>query len=126
MLFLPCILFGLCADIQIIVTTYEYEPIAFTRMPHKWTKGLMLGLGVSTFLMSILCLILILLAFGGVHSNLKLYVFISIAVKAFTWSPFLGMELYDTVFEQIYHDVKFQLNVIKPGNSRETSPTNGK
>jgi hypothetical protein len=34
------------------------------------------------------------------------------------------MEFYDTLFEQVYHDVQFQLNVIKPhsSNSRQTSP----
>lgn len=33
--------------------------------------------------------------------------FVLLIVKAVCWSPFLGMELYDTIFEQIYHDVQF-------------------
>ena len=48
--------------------------------------------------------------------------FVLLIIKAIGWSPFLGMELYDTIFEQIYHDVNFQINVIKPANSRTASP----
>ena len=42
--------------------------------------------------------------------------------KAITWSPFLGIEMYDTLFEHIYHDVQFQVNVIKP-RSLTVSPS---
>jgi hypothetical protein len=35
-------------------------------------------------------------------------------MKAVCWSPIIAIEYYDTVFENIYFDVQFQLNPIKP------------
>jgi len=34
--------------------------------------------------------------------------------KAVLWSPFIAIEYTDLVFENIYFDVKFQLNPIRP------------
>lgn len=49
------------------------------------------------------------LVFGGLSDDPKFrhWVYASFIAKALTWSPYLGMELYDTLFEQIYYDVKF-------------------
>mmetsp|Transcript_41737 Transcript_41737/g.54969 ORF Transcript_41737/g.54969 Transcript_41737/m.54969 type:complete len:82 (-) Transcript_41737:972-1217(-) len=76
--------------------------------------------------MSLATCALCLLIFGGLTSDpsIRRWLYICFIVKAVTWSPFLAMEFYDTLFEQIYHDVQFQINVIKPGggNSRTASP----
>lgn len=36
-------------------------------------------------------------------------------LKAFTWSPFIGWEYYDLLFEHLYMDTQYQLNQIRPG-----------
>ena len=85
----------------------------------------MLLFGVLTFLMSIIAYIFCLLVFGRLNKdpNVRQMVFICFIVKAVTWSPYLALEFYDTLFEQIYHDVHYQLNVIKPNSaSRSVSP----
>lgn len=115
-------------DIQIIVSTYTYQPIAFEKLPFRHARTLMLVVAFTSLFMSIITLVFCLLVFGGFNSdpNVRDMAFACLVVKGVTWSPFLGHELYDTFFEQIYHDVQFQLNVIKPGssNSRSQSPNN--
>jgi hypothetical protein len=96
-------------DIQIIVSTYKYKPIAFRELPFRHARTIMLVLGFATLLMSLVAYVFILLVFGGLKQDPRLrdWVFACFIVKAFTWSPFLGIEFYDTLFEQIYHDVQF-------------------
>ena len=108
-MFLPCLTFGLMIDIQIIVSTYRYKPISFRTLPYRNTRVIMLVLGFLTLMMSLTAYVFCLLVFGGLNQNPKMreMVFACFIVKAFTWSPFLAMELYDTLFEQIYHDVQF-------------------
>ena len=69
----------------------------------------MLTIGVITLVMSILTYICCLLVFGGLSEEpmWRKFVFAGFIVKAFTWSPFMGHEMYDALFEQIYHDVEF-------------------
>ena len=72
----------------------------------------MLALGYISLLQTILTYFLCFMVFGGLSDN-PLYrklVFASFIVKAVTWSPYLGFEFYDTLFEQIYYDVNFQIN----------------
>ena len=119
MMFFPCVVFGLAADMQIIFSTYKYKPIAFAKMPYPCVRPLMLSLGIISFLLSLITYVFCILVFGGLNrdSDLRTVMFILLMVKAISWSPFLGMEMYDMIFEHVYHDVKFQLNVIKPANS---------
>jgi len=76
----------------------------------------MLGLGYLSILLSIVTYIFCILVFGQLVSDksIRTILFILFICKAATWSPFLGMEFYDMIFEHVYHDVQFQLNVIKP------------
>ena len=122
--FLPCALFGLAADVQILVSTYSYKPIAFTGLPFGGARFCLLAIGVVSLIVSVAVITMSFLVFGGFSHdpNLRRICFIAFMIKALTWSPFLAMEFYDTLFEQIYHDVMFQLNVIKPYNSRNASP----
>lgn len=86
----------------------------------------MLALGIITTITSLATYTLCIFVFGGIAEDPKFrkWVFSSFIVKAVTWSPFLGHEMYDLIFEQLYHDVEFQLNIIKPGggSSRTVSP----
>ena len=124
LIFLPCVTFGLAGDVQIIVSTLKYEPVAFASMPYRHTRGFMLALGFTSVLQTFCAYVFCLMVFGGVSSDpfFRKLVFASFIAKAVAWSPYLGFELYDTLFEQIYHDVNFQINVIKAANSRTTSP----
>ena len=109
LVFFPCVTFGLAADVQIIVSAHEYKPVAFSAMPHRWTRPLVLTLGYVSLLTSILTYVICLVVFGGIDSaeSLRRLVFWCFIIKAFTYSPFMGLEFYDTLFEQIYHDVQF-------------------
>ena len=124
LIFLPCVTFGLAADVQIIVSTLKYEPVAFASMPYKHTRGFMLGLGFVSLIQTLCTYAFCFMVFGGVSSDpfFRKLVFASFIAKAVAWSPYLGIELYDTLFEQIYHDVNSQINFIKPANSRSASP----
>ena len=84
----------------------------------------MVALGVIGLIMSLVSYILCFVVFGGLSDDpsMRKWVFICFIAKAVIWSPFLGLEYYDMVLEQIYHDVQFQLNVIKADGSRSTSP----
>ena len=109
LIFLPCVTFGLAGDIQIIVSTFNYQPIAFAHMPYRYTRGFMLALAFVSLLQTLVAYGLCLLVFGGLSDDpwLRQLVYACFIVKALTWSPYLGIELYDTLFEQIYYDVKF-------------------
>ena len=112
LVFLPCATFGLIVDVQIIVSTIKYKPVAFTYLPYECTRTFMLILGIFTTLASLVTYVFCFLTFGGlaVHnesSELRYLLYSSFLVKSLTWSPFLGLEYYDTIFEHIYHDVQF-------------------
>lgn len=126
LVFLPFLTFALMVDIQILVSTYQYKPVAFKHLPCSCARPFMLTIGVLTLLMTVVAYVFCLLVFGGLSKDpsVRQMVFVCFLVKALTWSPFLALEFYDTLFEQVYHDVQFQLNVIKPntGASRTVSP----
>ena len=70
--------------------------------------------------MSILIIIFSFEAFTPI-TNAKKFIylfFICLIVKAVCWAPFIALELFDTIFENIYLDVQFQLNPIKPQKDR--------
>lgn len=124
LIFLPCVTFGVAADLQIIISTRHYQPVAFAEPPFRHSKTIMLALGVAGLLMSAVSYLFCFIVFGGLNDDpsLRKWVFICFIAKAVIWSPFLGLEYYDMLFEQIYNDVQFQLNVIKPDGSRSASP----
>lgn len=117
--------FGLMVDLQILVSTWRYQPVAFDKMPSRALRATLLSIGGVGMLITLAAYVSCLLVFSGINDQLstRKLVYICFLFKALTWSPFLGMELYDTIFEQIYHDVQFQLNVVRPvSSSRSTSP----
>ena len=128
LVFLPCVIFGVLADVQILVSIHSYKPVAFTGLPFKGARYVLLTIGAVSLLVSVAVIIFSFLVFGGFSEdpNIRRMCFIAFIIKALTWSPFLALEYYDTLFEQIYHDVQFQLNVIKPSNSRNASPNQTK
>jgi len=107
LMFLPSVTFGLSVDLQIIVSTLQYAPVAFAQPPYKHSKSVMLAIGILSLLMSLISYAFCFIVFGGLSEDpaLRKWVFICFIAKAVTWSPFLGLELYDMTLEQIYHDV---------------------
>ena len=104
-------------DIQIIVSTYGYKPVAFSKLVHPWARSFFLVMGFLSLATTLIAYVFCLLVFGGFEPSLRGPLFVLFLVKAITWSPFIGLEYYDMLLEQIYHDVQFQLNVIKPYNN---------
>ena len=82
--------------------------MAFSARPYECTRYFMLILGILSLVMSLVAYAFCLLVFGGLDDrrDMRTYVFGSFIVKAFTWSPFLAIEFYDTLFEQIYCEVQ--------------------
>lgn len=83
-------------------------------------------LGVIGLISLIMSALLIVFSFEAFTPNtnvakakkfLNLF-FICLLVKAICWAPFIAFELFDTLFENIYLDVQFQLNPIKPQKER--------
>ena len=105
LMFMPCFAFGIMVDIQIISSTKHYEPIAFAQPPYPWVKPFMLVLGVISLLTSIASYMFCVIYFGGYNDGWRDGMFVCFIIKAIVWSPFIGLELYDTIFEHIYHDV---------------------
>lgn len=99
-MFLPFLTFGLTVDLQIIVSTLRYKPVAFSDMPYAWLRPTLLALGITTLLLSIVSYIICFMMYGldkGAQYGPTLFVLF--LLKGLTWSPFTGMELYDTLFE---------------------------
>lgn len=72
----------------------------------------MLIVGTFSLLMTVALILFSFLAFTpivNVPKFLQVF-FICLCVKAITWSPFIGMEFYDIIFEHLYHDVSWMLN----------------
>lgn len=69
----------------------------------------MLGIAYLSLVFSMVTFFFCFLVFGGLNADdtIRKTMFTLFLVKAISWSPFLGMEFYDTMFEQIYHDVQF-------------------
>lgn len=76
-------------------------------MPFKGARIIMMSLGIASLIMSIVNALFYIFVFGGLANNqdIREWMLISFIVKAITWSPFLGIEMYDMLFENIYHDV---------------------
>ena len=62
-------MFGLAADLQIIVSTYQYKPIAFAYMPYSCTRPFMLSLGIASFVLSLVTYVFCLMVFGGLNAD---------------------------------------------------------
>ena len=86
----------------------------------------MMVIGVLSLAMDIVCYLCCIVVFGGLSNTEKTkgILFSCFVIKSVLWSPFVGMEYYDTFFEQIYHDVKFQLNVIRPDEEPQSRSPN--
>ena len=69
----------------------------------------MMSIGIVSLLISVITYVLCLLIYGGTISEPKArsWIFLCIFAKALSWSPFLGLEYYDTLLEHLYHDVYF-------------------
>lgn len=118
MLFIPAMVFGLLCDVEIIVQVFRYQPIAFKETP-RFCREILLVTSILSFLMSGALILFSFLAFTPVISPVQfLKIFFScLVIKAVTWSPFIALEIYDTIFENVYFDVQWQLNPIEPGKA---------
>ena len=101
---------------------WNYRPVAFTSVP-RYAREALLLVGLCSLIMTVVVIVYSFFAFtpaGKVTKFIKIF-YDCIAVKAVCWAPFLALEYYDLFFENIYYDVQFQLNPIKPINPGKTS-----
>lgn len=101
LMFSPCLIFGLMVDLQILESIIRYEPVAFSEIPHRAIKPILISLGLISLITSLLSIILAIFVFGNLTSEptWRKTIFSTLMFKAITWSPFFGIELYDTFFE---------------------------
>jgi hypothetical protein len=66
-------------------------------------------IGLASLTMSALLILFSFLAFTPVLTPLFFlkWFFYCLLMKAVCWSPFIAIEIYDTVFENIYIEVQF-------------------
>lgn len=84
----------------------------------KYARETLLLVGFVSLIMTIVTIAYSFFAFtpaGKITKFIKIF-YDCIAVKAVCWSPFLACEYYELIFENIYYDVQFQLNPIRPIN----------
>ena len=105
--FLPTAIFFIAADVQILIETYKYKPVAFSKMPFRFTHKFMIMLAYFSLLITILSYIFCIIVFGAINPSpaLRKWCFTLFIIKAIAWSPFVGLEYYDMCFEHLYHDV---------------------
>ena len=67
----------------------------------------MILIGAISLLLSIITYIFCILIYSDTFSEPKVreWLIVLIFAKAVSWSPFLGLEYYDTLLEHLYHDV---------------------
>ena len=120
--------FGLLVDLEILIQVKSSKPQAFKETP-LYCRVVLAVIGSISLIMSAL---LIIFSFEAFTPNttaekalkfLNLF-FICLIVKAVCWAPFIALELFDTLFENIYLDVQFQLNPIKPQKDRTVKKFN--
>jgi len=98
--------FGLMVDIECLIQTKIYKPVAFKEAP-KNAQVILFLIGCVSFCTSIFLIIFSFFAFTTVKNveNFVRIFFDFMAVKLVCSAPFLALEYYDTVFENIYIDV---------------------
>lgn len=107
-------LFFVLADVEIFVQLHRYKPVAFQK-PLDYCKEVCYALAVVNLLSTVLAILFSFLAFTAAKQITYAKVFYDCLIfKALFASPFLAMEFYDLIFENVYIDVKFQLNPLKP------------
>jgi hypothetical protein len=108
-------IFGALIDIECLVQVQKYKPVSFKSVV-PYCREILFIIGIVSFVITLVTIAYSFLAFTTVvEYGVFLHIFYDcIAVKAICWAPFLAFEYYDTIFENIYVDVRFQLNPIKP------------
>ena len=98
--------FGLLCDIECIIQCFIYKPTAF-KHPLPNCLRLLAGIGIVSLVMSAFLIIFSYLAFTPLVSPQQFltWFFYCLDIKAVTWSPFIALEYYDLLFENIYFDV---------------------
>ena len=69
LMFVPCLVFGLMVDLQILESIIRYEPVAFSEIPHRYIKPILICVGFISLITSLLSIILCILVFGNVTSE---------------------------------------------------------
>ena len=107
--------FCVLIDVEILIQCYKYKPVAFTKPP-RYSISILMFVGFVSLAVSAVLFCFSFLAFTPLVSPPEMlkWFFVTLMIKAITWSPFIALELFDTVFENIYYDVNFHNNPIKP------------
>ena len=125
LMFIPLLSFVIMVDIEIIIQTIKYRSFCFKSEP-RHAKSALIVFGITSLLLTIVCLGLSLLTFGfqRIAIPVKNWFYIFLGLKCLFWSPFVAFEYFDIFFEHLYTDVQFQLNDIDPDNNNHRTNSN--
>ena len=114
LVFIPSMVFGLLVDIEILVQCFTHKPTVFNTEP-QGPRRVLLFIGVASLVASVSLILFSFLAFTPLVTPKQFlrWFFYCLIFKAVCWSPFIGLEYYDLIFENIYTDVKHQINPVK-------------
>ena len=101
-MFIPSMTFCLLIDIEILFQLKIYCPIAFKTTP-KYCREILVIIGLISTLLSGVLILISFLAFTPITVTTQSTKFIKtffciLLIKCICWSPFIGIEYYDTVF----------------------------
>lgn len=106
LIFVPSMVFGLLIDIEVLVQCALHKPIAFKTTP-RFSRSLLLAIGILSLVVSGVLILFSFLAFSPMKSQAEFtkWFFYTLYVKAICLSPFIALEFFDLMFENIYLDV---------------------
>lgn len=101
-------LFFIMVDIEALYQVFIYKPIAFNTTPH-FARSTLFTIAILSVLVTGVLIVLSFLAYTPLktdreYSTLFFYV---LYVKGVCLSPFIALEFFDLMFENIYLDVQF-------------------
>ena len=103
LLFMPFIVLCIFLDLQFAMQVQNYKPKSFVSIPYKHVRSLGLLIAYVSLIASIIAIVLSYLTFVELVLTPG-WILSMMTLKAFTWSPFIGWEYYDLLFEHLYMD----------------------
>lgn len=116
LMFTPTMIMALGIDFQFTQQVRNYKPIAFVGLPHEVCRWIGGTFALVSFLTTIAAIVLSFMTFAHQIPEVPyIWIYDVFIIKSITWSPFIGWEYYELLFEHLYYDTQYQLNQIRPG-----------
>ena len=103
LMFIPSMVFGLLIDAEALYQTWTHKPSVFKADP-KYQRGVLIFIAVISLLASVSLIVVSFLAYTPLVTPLEFinWFFYCLLLKAVFWSPFIALEYYNLIFENIF------------------------